>query len=54
MATKLTQALVNRAMEDHTAGTQVYDAEVSGLRLVVGKRSVSYKLVSSPQVLGHF
>jgi len=45
MATKLTQALVNRAMEDHDAGVQVYDAEVSGLRVVVGKRSASYKLV---------
>ena len=45
MATRLTQALANRAMEDHAAGTQVYDAEVSGLRLVVGKRSASYKLV---------
>lgn len=45
MATKLTQALVNRAQEDHGPGTQVYDAEVSGLRLVVGKRSCSFKLV---------
>lgn len=45
MATRLTQALANKAMEDHAAGTQVYDAEVSGLRLVVGKRSASYKLV---------
>lgn len=45
MATKLTQALVNRAMEDHEPGTQIYDAEVSGLRLVVGKTSCSFKLV---------
>lgn len=45
MTTKLTQALVNRAPEDHPAGTQLHDAEVSGLRLVVGKGSCSWKLV---------
>ena len=45
MATKLTQATVNRAAEDHPPGTQLYDAEVSGLRVVVGKRSCSYKFV---------
>lgn len=45
MATRITQALANRAREEFEAGTQVYDAEVSGLRLVVGKRSCSYKLV---------
>lgn len=45
MSTKLTQALVNRALEDHEPGAQVYDAEVSGLRLVVGRKSCSYKLM---------
>ena len=45
MATKLTQATVNRAAEDHPPGPQLYDAEVSGLRVVVGKRGCSYKFV---------
>jgi hypothetical protein len=45
MATKLTQATVNRAAEDNPPGTQLYDAEVSGLRVVVGKRGCSYKFV---------
>jgi hypothetical protein len=45
MATKLTQATVNRATEDHPPGTQLHDAEVSGLRVVVGKRGCSYKFV---------
>src|SRR5690242_3302684 len=45
MSTRLTQALVNRAAEDNPAGTQLYDEEVSGLRIVVGKASASYKLV---------
>ena len=45
MTTKLTQALVNRAAEDLDAGTQLHDTEVSGLRLVVGKTSCSYKLM---------
>lgn len=45
MSTRLTQALVNRALEDHARGAQVYDEEVSGLRLVVGTRSASFKLV---------
>ena len=45
MSTRLTQALVNRAVGDHTPGTQIYDSEMSGLRLVVGKKSASYKLV---------
>lgn len=45
MTTKLTQAGVNRAREDHPAGTQLHDDQVAGLRLVVGKTSTSYKLV---------
>ena len=45
MATRLTQALVNSARDDHPQGTQVYDSEMSGLRLVVGRRSSSFKLV---------
>ncbi len=38
MATKLTQCVVDKIRHDHEAGTQVYDAEVSGLRIVVGKK----------------
>lgn len=45
MATKLTQALVDRAPGENEPGTQIYDAEVSGLRLVVGRKSSSFKLV---------
>lgn len=45
MGTKLTQGVVNRIAEEHEAGAQVYDADVSGLRIVVGSRSSSYKLV---------
>ena len=45
MSTRLTQALVDRAYQEHDPGTQLYDEEVSGLRLVVGKRSCSYKLM---------
>jgi len=32
-------------MEDHTPGTQLYDSEVAGLRLVVGKTSCSFEHV---------
>jgi integrase len=45
MTTRLTQAAVSRLAEEHPAGTQIYDSEAKGLRLVVGKRSVSYKHV---------
>lgn len=45
MATKLTQGVVDKIRSDHATGTQVYDAEVSGLRIVVGKKSASYKLM---------
>ena len=45
MSTKLTQGVVNKIAEEHQAGAQVYDADVSGLRIVVGSRSSSYKLV---------
>ncbi len=45
MGTKLTQGAVNRIAEGHEAGAQVYDADVSGLRIVVGSKSSSYKLV---------
>ena len=45
MATKLTQGVVDKIRHDHEAGTQVHDAEVSGLRIVVGKKSASYKLM---------
>ncbi len=45
MATKLTQSVVDKIRHDQEAGAQVYDAAVSGLRIVVGKKSASYKLV---------
>ncbi len=45
MTIKLTQAAVSRLSEDHPAGTQIYDSEAKGLRLVVGKRGISYKHV---------
>ncbi|WP_027486561.1 tyrosine-type recombinase/integrase [Allorhizobium undicola] len=45
MGTKLTQGTVNKISEEHEAGQQVYDADVSGLRIVVGSKSSSFKLV---------
>lgn len=45
MGTKLTQATANRIAEEHQAGSQVYDEDVAGLRIVVGSKSASYKLV---------
>ncbi|HEY6632641.1 MAG TPA: hypothetical protein VIZ90_14395, partial [Rhizobiaceae bacterium] len=45
MGTKLTQGTVNRIAEEYEAGQQVYDADVAGLRIVVGSKSSSYKLV---------
>ncbi|MEM6563232.1 MAG: integrase arm-type DNA-binding domain-containing protein [Pseudomonadota bacterium] len=45
MTTKLTQAAVSRLSEDHPPGAQIYDSEAKGLRLVVGKRGISYKHV---------
>lgn len=45
MTTKLTQGSVNKVAEEHPAGTQLYDNDVAGLRIVVGSRSSSYKLV---------
>lgn len=45
MGTKLTQGTVNKIAEEHEAGQQVYDADVSGLRIVVGSKSSSFKLV---------
>jgi integrase len=45
MATKLTQNVVEKIRHDRNAGAQIYDADVSGLRIVVGKKSASYKLV---------
>ncbi|MEI2685257.1 MAG: integrase arm-type DNA-binding domain-containing protein, partial [Cypionkella sp.] len=43
--TKLTQATVNRIAEEHQVGSQVYDEEVACLRIVLGRKSASYKLV---------
>ena len=45
MTIKLTQAAVSRLAEDHPAGTQLYDSEAKGMRLVIGKRGISYKHV---------
>ncbi|SHH71663.1 tyrosine-type recombinase/integrase [Cognatishimia maritima] len=45
MTTKLTQVVVGKLAEQHDAGTQIYDKDAKGLRLVVGKRSISYKHV---------
>ncbi|WP_120501634.1 integrase family protein [Roseovarius sp. EL26] len=45
MATKLTQSVVDKIRHDQEAGKQIYDASVSGLRIVIGKMSASYKLV---------
>lgn len=45
MPEKWTQAMVRRAQDDHPPGTQLYDSEVGGLRLVVGKKSCSFKHV---------
>jgi hypothetical protein len=45
MATKLTQTAVNGAHAEMEAGTQLYDSDVPGLRVVVGKTGCSYKFV---------
>lgn len=45
MSRKLTQSTVDGLREKHPRGSQVYDAAVPGLRIVVGGRSASYKLV---------
>ena len=45
MATKLTQALARQLSDTSTPGTIIYDAEISGLRMVVGRKSSSWKLV---------
>lgn len=45
MTVKLSQGMVDRARDDHPPGTALHDAEVSGLRLICGKTSASFKLV---------
>ena len=45
MSTRLTQAAVARAAEEHPPGAQIYDSEAKGLRVVVGKTGCSYKHV---------
>ena len=45
MGTKLTQALATKLAETSPPGTIIYDAEVSGLRMVVGSKSSSWKQV---------
>jgi hypothetical protein len=45
MAEKLTQGIINRVGDDHPKGTQLHNAEVPGLRVVVGSKSSSYKFV---------
>ena len=44
MPSKITQATVAKLHQTH-AGRTVYDDEVPGLRIIVGRRSASYKLV---------
>lgn len=45
MPTKLTQSLARQMADTSKPGTIIYDQEVSGLRLVVGAKSSSWKLV---------
>lgn len=45
MATNLTQSVVDKIRHDQEPGKQIYDASVSGLRIIVGKNSASYKLM---------
>lgn len=47
MTTRLTQGAVDRLALEHPAGTVLYDAQVQGLRVVLGKKTSSYKLVTS-------
>lgn len=45
MTTKLSQSMVERLHQDHPQGSQLYDEQVAGLRLVVGKKASTFKLV---------
>ena len=45
MTTSLTQALVAKLHEEHPQGAILYDATVPGLRVVVGKKASSFKLM---------
>ncbi len=45
MSTKLTQSLATQLANTSKPGTLIYDAEVSGLRIVVGSKSSSWKIV---------
>ena len=45
MTTRLTQSLATQLATSSPPGTLVFDQEVSGLRIVVGSKSSSYKLV---------
>ncbi|KHQ53593.1 tyrosine-type recombinase/integrase [Mameliella alba] len=45
MPERLTQAAVERAVKEREPGSQLYDGESPGLRLVVGRRGASYKHV---------
>lgn len=38
--------MINNAHENYKPGTQLYDTEVSGLRVRIGRKSSSYKLVT--------
>lgn len=42
----MTQAVVDRCRDEVEAGRQIYDTEVRGFRVVVGKTCASYKLVT--------
>lgn len=45
MSTKLTQSMATQLATRSPPGTIIYDAEVSGLRMVVGSKSSSWKQV---------
>lgn len=42
---KLTQGLINDVMSKHPSGTQLHDDDMPGLRVVIGSKSASFKLV---------
>lgn len=47
MTVKFTQALIDKAVTQHDRGKILYDSELAGLRLVIGKKTATYKLVTS-------
>jgi hypothetical protein len=41
MAVRLSQANINKAKETYVAGTQLYDTEISSLKVVIAKQTFS-------------